>query len=297
MNAKTSSYPIKSIASRVIPLWMRKGKDRELCLRYWVEAHGPLVARNRGLHEYRQHHFESSGAAVWPDVAGVRRDWLPGWQPDGMPEVTTALNGPNTESAVVTTPLFLKDESNVFDRSLMYRAEPEGSIWHRPSRDDANAHLRVVVFLRRRAASDRAEFSRWLHEDVSAQLVHDRRIGELRTYTFLPYEETKGVVAKDSDVDHDHPASEQFHALLIASGHSRDDLAGAFAELARSLPNQGDHIEAAWSVNVRKTFVVVAEGQITTVGLRGAYVDELIRQMGAENQVADDVRALFVPAM
>lgn len=293
-DSAASNTDRNAVASRFVPLWMRKGKDRDLCMRYWLEPHGQLVARNGGLHEYRQHHFHQSAMTLWPEVSGVRTTWTPGWMPDGMPEVTASLTGgPTTDPGVVTTPLILQDERNVFERSLMYRAEPGGSAWHRCIGPAAAASFRAVIFFRRRPGVPQNGLVDLLHVQMATILRADGRLSELRTATLLSYEETRQLWSAP-DVLHEHPEMEQFHGVMVAAAESREQATAAFAACTQATGDlQSTVLGAALGVGVSATYVMVSNGQMTTTALRGASIEQIITRMGAESQRSADVEKLF----
>ncbi|AIO35641.1 hypothetical protein DM39_4928 [Burkholderia cenocepacia] len=282
-----------NVSTVVVPIWMRKDKSRDLCFRYWLEPHGQLVARNGGLHEYRQHHVMSDSPSLWSECIGVSTRWDREWLPDGAPEVAFTTDGPVTDVNVDTRELILDDEQNVFERSFLYQEEQSGSVWHKSS-DHESDDARFITFISKSPACDSLDLSSFVHEVVGKRLAGDPRLNEVRTTTFRPYAESR-TLWPAPNVCHDHPESQQFHAMVIMSAKTERDVIDAVGDAGRSFGRDTErYCSALRSVRV-KTYLMVKDGILTERALRGETIARICEEMHAASQSSLAVRTLFQP--
>ncbi|WP_175857652.1 hypothetical protein [Burkholderia anthina] len=282
-----------SVSTVVVPIWMRKDKSRDLCFRYWLEPHGQLVARNGGIHEYRQHHVISDSPSLWSECNGVSTKWELEWLPDGAPEVAFTTDRPVTDVNVDTRELILADEQNVFDRSFLYQEEQSGSVWHKSSDHEAD-DVRFITFIYKSADCDNHDFSNFVHEVVGKRLAGDPRLNEVRTTTFRPYAESYALWPAPN-VSHDHPDSQQFHAMIIMSAKTERNVFDAVSDASRYFGRDTrKYCTALRSVRV-KTYLMVKDGILTDRALRGETIAKICEEMQATSQQSVAVRALFQP--
>lgn len=210
----TSSNPqvgLKKHFTSSILLWMRTDQPRQKGMDHWKGPHSGIIAVSPGLEEYRQIHLAETNPGRWPATNGVETQIPADRKVDGVAEVTfqTALSPLRGRAQ---TRLAFQDEINVFRRTLLYAGAPNTSRWYGVADPAETVGARAVVHLRRRERVSGREFRRVLKKELVPALVATRVLKELRTQTFLPWNEKTWDTPH---VAHDNPADQRFHASLV----------------------------------------------------------------------------------
>ena len=100
----------------------------------------------------------------------------------------------------------------MFRRTLLYAGAPNTSRWYDVAGPAETVGARAVVYLRRRDGVGGREFRKVIKKELVPALVGTGVLKELRTQTFLPWNEKTWDTP---DVAHDNPADQRFHASLI----------------------------------------------------------------------------------
>lgn len=262
---------------------------------YWRDAHGPLCSRIPALGFYVQHHFARvQDAHLWPAIEGVTP--IEGYVLDGAVEI----GWPDVEAQQAfqaASSILFGDEQNVFEETVAYPL-PDGSttVFDRdpdPVPNGADRFDRLHVHLTPRAGE--------------AQALADFARGELAAVLAAAPGAIK--VRVHAPEDHDNstpnpPAPNVAHTvqaervrLVILEVAFTDPLArrSAFesAPFQALLPRIAELAAHATPFAVSGVFTFVRDGALTTAGLRGSRVAEVIRDLAATNQVADDVTTLM----
>jgi hypothetical protein len=262
---------------------------------YWRDAHGPLCARIPGLGWYVQHHFtRAQDSHLWLAPEGVPP--LAGYVLDGAVEIGWSDADTQSEFQDASSILF-SDEQNVFEETAAYPL-PSGSttlierdpdpIPNGPDRSD-RIHVHFAP-----STGNREALQRFLETEFAEIARASSEIVKLRVH------------APD---DHDNstpnpPAPNVAHtvdaervSLVIVEIAFRDSLARRrfFASDAyvSTLSTQAALAEYITPFAVSGVFTFVRDGELTTAGLRGSRVAELIGDLAALNQVGADVTQLM----
>jgi hypothetical protein len=262
---------------------------------YWRDAHGPLCARIPGLGWYVQHHFtRAQDSHLWLAPEGVPP--LAGYVLDGAVEIGWSDADTQSEFQDASSILF-SDEQNVFEETAAYPL-PSGSttlierdpdpIPNGPDRSD-RIHVHFTP-----STGNREALQRFLETEFAEIARASSEIVKLRVH------------APD---DHDNstpnpPAPNVAHtvdadrvSLVIVEIAFRDSLARRrfFASDAyvSTLSTQAALAEYITPFAVSGVFTFVRDGELTTAGLRGSRVAELIGDLAALNQVGADVTQLM----
>jgi len=202
---------VKKHFTSSILLWMRTDQPRQKGMDHWKGPHSGIIAATPGLEEYRQLHLAETNPGRWPATEGVETNIPTDRKVDGVAEVTfqSALSPLRGRAQ---TQLAYKDEINVFRRTLLYAGPPNTSRWYEVASPAETVGARAVVYLRRRNGVSGREFRRVIRKELVPALVAIGVLKELRTQTFLPWnEKTWNTPA----VAHDNPADQRFHASLV----------------------------------------------------------------------------------
>jgi hypothetical protein len=258
---------------------------------YWRDVHGPVCSRVPGLGFYVQHHFaRQRDAHAWPATGGVGP--LPGYVLDGAVEIGWASTDDQATFQDASDVLF-SDEQNVFEETAAYPL-PEGSttVVDRqpdPVPNGPDPYDRVHVHVA--PAPGRAdELARFLTTEFAPVAADSPDVVKLRIHLPGPHD----------NASPNPPAPNVGHTLP----DDRVELAVlelAFTDpLARRRFLDGDAFAAThdrWAAlassvtpfPVTGVHVFVRDGGLTTAGLRGSRVAELISALAAANQVGDEV--------
>jgi len=273
----------------------RPGVPHEVFATYWRDVHGPLCSRIPGLGFYVQHHFHRErDAHLWPSMEGIAP--FDDYVLDGGVEI-----GFETEADQKTfdraCSILFADEQNVFAATVAY-ALPSGSrtvVDHladgSPNEDDGLDRLHVHLGA---AAVDDAAFTAFTTA-FAEKLASAPSVLKLRLHRPERYD-NEAPAPPAPDVSHTvAPERARLAVLELAfeSPMRRRELYAS--ELFRStIAEQQAHVAHATAFAVSGVYTFVRDKQLTTAGLRGSRAAQLIERLGAQNQIAEDVRTLLL---
>jgi hypothetical protein len=120
---------------------------------------------------------------------------------DGVSEVTFQSALAPLHGRKQTQQAF-EDEINVFRRTLLYAGLPNSSRWYDVAAPGETVGARSLIYLRRRDRVGAGEFRKFLRKQLVPALVETGVLKELRTQTFLPWNEK---LWDTPNVAHDKP--------------------------------------------------------------------------------------------
>jgi len=266
----------------------------ELFATYWRDVHGPLCARIPGLGWYVQNHFDrEQDAHLWPEIDGIVP--FDGYALDGGVEI--GFHSAEDQAAFdAACPILFADEQNMFAATVAY-ALPTGSATlvdrtaePSPNGDDGLDRIHVHFG----AAQQDAEAFGACIERLARALAAEDAVLKVRLHLPETYDNADPAPPAPK-VDHAVPDARRLLAILELAFASplerRAFYAGErFAQAVDGLAAQVAHVSA---FAVSGVYTYVRDRQLTVAGLRGSRPAQLIEQIGAVNQVADDVRGLI----
>lgn len=255
---------------------------------YWQDVHGPLAARLRGLHHYRQLHLRFA-RGWWPELPGVDLEPLAADRVDGIADM--AFASPEGQRAYAEVAHLTRgDEPHLFRRSVRYLTD-EATQAEAPARlaaaTPAETGFGLCALLRRRAGDDAPAFA----ERVRSLLRPLLAAGRARVWTLAPRDNTQNHLLAPH-VDHDAPEARQYQAVAELWF---DDAAAAHRMLADPAFAEGQQalLGAAHVYSIEQVAPMLLRGAMTASGRRGHTVAQLIARVGASNQLEDDVATRF----
>ena len=297
-SSKRSDFSARDASIRInsyTTVRRRTGLPHESFAAYWRDVHGPLCARLPGLSWYVQHHFSREhDGHLWLKPIGVEE--ISEYILDGAVEIGFESAG---QQAIFkkASPLLFSDEQNIFDESVAYDL-PHGSRTFvdqfaepNPNRTQVMDHLHLHTHS---AHDDHAAFAKYLQEDFAEVVAHDEAVLKLRLHVPEPHDNAEPNPPAP-DVEHSvRPArvSLGIMEIVFASALSRRIFL-ASKTYQNTLEAQRTHISRLSAFRVSGVFTYIRDGVLTTAGLRGSRAAELIRDLGAVNQVAADVEHLM----
>lgn len=274
----------------------RPGVAHETFAAYWRDVHGPLCARIEGLGWYVQHHFtRQHDGHLWPAIEGVEP--LADYVLDGAVEIGF-LSADDQQRFTDASSLLFSDEQNVFGETIAYNL-PDGSRTYvdrqpdaTPNGNDPFDRLHVHIGC---AAGDDAAFDAMI-EALAGACAADDGVVKVRAHQPTAYDNAHPSPPAPR-VGHTVPDART--ALAVLELAFTDPLARRrfFASPAFTATIDAQQATAssitAFAVSGVHTFV--RDARLTTAGLRGSRVAELIQDLAALNQVDPDVERLFRP--
>jgi hypothetical protein len=277
----------------------RDGVRHEVFAAYWRDVHGPLCSRLPGLGWYVQHHFSRrQDAHLWPPIPDVSP--APGYVLDGAVEIGFA----SAEDQAVfqdASPILFSDEQNVFQETVAYDL-PGGSITMAdhlpdpvPNGRDPVDRLHVHLSPPPGAEDDLVRFVR---DELAPSFLTSPHLAKLRIHLPDRYDNTAPSPPAPNVAHQVSPERESLAILEIAFPGPLQRRAffdsEAFASTAAGQARWARYIT---SFPVAGVHTFVRDGLLTTAGLRGSRVAELIDDLAAVNQVSPAVQHLIATGL
>jgi len=147
--------------------------------------------------------------------------------------------------------------------------------------------------LQKRADVNREEFRDHLATSVFQKLAKLNTISRLRYHLFddldLSRPDAQGVV-------HNEPLESQYHAAFeIAFPTPMDrEIALASSDYSEAMGQIGNYVSMLKPFPEASAYTFVYDDAMTIAGMRGSSTAQLIEQLGATNQLRDDIRGLML---
>lgn len=262
---------------------------------YWRDVHGPLCSRVPGLGYYVQHHFaRQRDSHLWPLPDGVGP--IADYQLDGAVEIGWSSVAAQEKFQQAAHILF-SDEQNVFQETAAYNL-PNGSTTvvdreSDPVRNGADRFDRLHVHFSP-AAGQAERLAHHLVETFGRRAAASPEVVKVRVHAPEPHDNsTPSPPAPNVE----HTVADARVQLVILEIAFTDPLARrrftSSAAHLDMLAEQVDLVAAATAFPVSGVFTFVRDEVLTTAGVRGSRVAELITDLAAANQVSDEVRQLM----
>jgi hypothetical protein len=261
---------------------------------YWRDVHGPLCSRIPGLGWYVQNHLNrEQDAHLWPAIDGIAP--FADYELDGGVEIGFASKEDQNVFNAASHILFA-DEQNMFAATVAY-ALPNGSrtLVDRisdpiPNADDGFDRMHVHFGA---AGSDTKAFGDFM-TGFAETLAADDAVLKLRLHLPDRYDNAEPAPPAPN-VDHLVPAERTLIAVMEFAFETPLARRAFFeSDVFRATQDsQNTHIAYVSAFAVSGVYTYVRDKQLTTAGLRGSRAAQLIERLGANNQVAADVRDLM----
>jgi hypothetical protein len=262
---------------------------------YWRDAHGPLCSRLPGLGYYVQHHFaRQRDAHLWPLPGGVQP--LPHYELDGAVEIGWSSDATQAEFQDAS-PILFSDEQNVFEETVAY-VLPRGSrtvVDRDPDATPNGVDRLDRVHVHFSPAPGRAgELADLLLGEFAARAAASPEVVKVRVHAPDTHDNSEPNPPAPN-VEHSVPRTRTDLVILeiaFVDPLARRRFTGS-DEHAAHLRDLAPLVTAVTAFPVSGVHTFVRDGVLTTAGLRGSRVAELIDDLAALNQVSDEVRHLM----
>ncbi|QYE35364.1 hypothetical protein KZX46_05110 [Polymorphobacter sp. PAMC 29334] len=272
----------------------RPGVPHELFATYWRDVHGPLCSRIPGLGYYVQYHLDrEQDAHLWPVSDGIGP--FPDYVLDGGVEI--GFHSVKDQALFTAAcPILFADEQNMFAATVAY-ALPQGSttlvdrvVEPSPNADDGLDRIHVHFGA---AHDDAKAFGRFMRKFAEA-LAAEAPVLKVRLHLPEAYDNAKPAPPAPN-VDHSVDGERRLIAVIelaFASPLVRRQFYASEA-FRRAAAGQAEHIAFASPFAVSGVYTYVRDKALTLAGLRGSRPAQLVEQIGALNQAAEDVCELI----
>jgi hypothetical protein len=261
---------------------------------YWRDVHGPLCSRIPGLGWYVQNHLNrEQDAHLWPAIDGIAP--FADYELDGGVEIGFASKKDQDVFNAASHILFA-DEQNMFAATVAY-ALPNGSrtLVDRipdpiPNADDGFDRMHVHFGA---AGSDAKAFGHFM-TGFAETLAADTAVLKLRLHLPDRYDNAEPAPPAPN-VDHLVPPERTLIAVMEFAFETPLTRRAFFESdvFQATQDSQKVHIAHVSAFAVSGVYTYVRDKRLTTAGLRGSRAAQVIERLGANNQVAADVRDLM----
>jgi EthD domain len=278
-------------------LWKRGGLSLQLFDDYWRDVHGPVCARLPRQYQYWQFHVAHNEGGIWPTIEGIEYKTAEEDQLNSIAELTfKTIEDRNIwfQSAA----LLMDDEHNIFSQAIGYITNPGNSKTYVDNIPcgNPNGHLDIVklhVLVKKQDSVSVEEFRKFLSEIFASTITKSDFLLKFRLHLFEEVDnsrpEAKGVAHSEAPERHYQAAFE------IAFANNLDlEYFFASAEYTSTITEQSKYIKQISTFPERDPYTFVYDGKLTLAGQRGSSTAQLIRKIGAVNQLREDVLNLIL---
>ena len=296
---KKADYSVRDQKGKLafyVLLSRRKGTRIKTLDEYWKNVHGPVCARLPGQYQYWQFHVAHNQGDLWPTIDGINYNTAPEDQVDGIAELTFATEIERQTWFKAST-ILMDDEHNIFSKAIGYNTSTGNSKTYidRLDKGEPNGSLGVLKFhimLRKADEVSIDAFREYMIDTFASNVVQNDSVLKLRLHLFEEVDNSRADAAK---VAHVEPSEKQYQAAFEIAFLNSLEMQNFFAskEYARAAKNQAEYIKQISLFPERSVYTFVYDGQITLAGQRGSRVAELITEVGATNQLKNDIVSLM----
>ena len=280
-----------------VPLWKRKGITLELFDDYWRNVHGPVCARLPGQHQYWQFHVAHPEGGTFPQVEGVTQALDEEDKFDGIAELS--FKSPeDRQTWFQAAAILMDDEHNLFRKAIGYNSSPGNSVTlvDRIPNGTPNGKVGVEKFhvlVRKADGVTVDEFRHYLKDIFAPKIAKNAHLLKLRLHLFDEVDNSRPDAA---GVSHYEDPEKQYQAAFEIAFATRLDLEYFFAsnEYKAATKDQAKYVKHISPFPERTAYTFVYDSKMTLAGQRSSTVAELITNIGAVNQLQDDIVELIV---
>ena len=280
-------------------LWKRKGISLELFYNYWRDVHGPVFARLPAQYQYWQFHLAHNEGGIWPSIGDLVDASSVEENIDGIAELTFKTVE-DRETWFNATTIFTDDQHNIFRKLIGYKTSPGNSITFKDGIENGapNGHQGLEKYhcmIRKAEGVSVEDFRAYYKEQFAPALAKIDRVLKLRLHLFDEVDNTSPD-AGEGGVSHSEPPELNYQAAIEIAFWNRLELELFFVskEYQDLVSEQSKYARQIRPFPERSAYKFVNDGKMTLAGQRSSTVAQLIMDIGAANQLQDDVVALML---
>jgi hypothetical protein len=278
-------------------LWKRHGITQEMFDDYWRDVHGPVCARLPGQYQYWQFHVAPNEGGIFPAVPGVVYTSADEDQFAGIAELT--FRSPeDRQTWFQAASILMSDEHNIFSKAIGYVTNAGNSRTYidRIEVGAPNGRLSLAKFhvMVKQAEGVSVEaFRTYMTDRFAAAVAASDLVLKFRLHLFEPPDVSRPDAA---GVAHFEAPEKQYQAAFEIAFKNHLDMEAFFASAAyaTAIKDQAKFVKQVSAFPERDPYTFVYNGKMTLAGQRGSRTAELIVNVGAINQLQDDILDLVV---
>jgi hypothetical protein len=278
-------------------LWKRKGITLKMFDDYWRNVHGPVCARLPGQYQYWQFHVAHNEGGMWPTLDGIDYSCSESDQFDGIAELTFATVA-DRQTWFNAAAILMDDESNIFSKAIGYNTSLSNSQTYVDGilTGDPNGELGILKFhvmVKKTDGVSVEAFRKYMTDSFVATIVKSESLLKFRLHLF---EEVDNSRPDAPGVIHVEPLEKQYQAAFEIAFSNPLEMTNFFAspEYTSTVNSQPKYIKQINTFPERTAYAFVYDGQMTLAGQRSSTVAELITNIGAINQLKENITSLML---
>ncbi|MEH2313012.1 MAG: EthD domain-containing protein [Nostoc sp.] len=287
----------KGQLSFYVLLWKRKGISLDLFDDYWRDVHGPVCARLPSQHQYWQFHLAQNDGGLWPTINGIEYICTDEDQFNGIAELTFETVA-ERDIWFKSAAILMDDEHNVFSKAIGYNTSFGNSqtYFDRIPVGDPNGKLGIIKFhimVKKSDAVSVEAFRRYLTDSFAPAVIQSNSVLKFRLHLFEQVDNSRPDAA---GVSHYELPEKQYQAAFEIAFANPLEMETFFAskEYAIATKDQAQYVQRLLPFPERTAYTFVYDGKMTLAGQRSSTVAELIANIGATNQLKEDVVSLML---
>ena len=280
-----------------VPLWIRSGITLQQFDNYWRDVHGPVCARLPGQMEYWQYHLSAYDGGIFPEIKNIKTNTDPADQFLGIAELTFS-SVEDRATWFTASAILMDDEHNIFSKAIGYTTSMGNTrtVLSRLSEPYPNgplSELRYHVLVRKEDAVSVDDFRDYMTETLIHAIAKRPEVVQLRYHLFDAIDTSRPDA---QGVEHVEKEGKDYHAafeISFATGLDRERFF-ASPEFTKALHDGAILIDMIKPCPERFAATFVRDHQMTLAGQRGSSVAQLVTDLGALNQIRDDIHHLML---
>lgn len=277
-------------------LWKRRGITQEQFDDYWRDVHGPVCARLPRQFQYWQWHVGHNIGGIFPALDKINVSSSDEEQFDGIAELTFSSDEDRKEWYKAAA-ILMDDERNIFSKAIGYETAEGNSKTYvdRIEVGDPNGGqqgaIKYHVQLRQAEGLSDREFRGHLTRDFAPAVARSPYVCKFRLHLFEKPDTSRPDAA---GVSHFESAPRLYQAAYEIAFRSGIDRENFFAsDFAEAVKDHHRYVRQVSAFPERAGYTFVYNRKMTLAGQRGSRVAELIADLGAKNQVRENINVLM----
>ena len=280
-----------------VPLWKRNGISIAQFDDYWRDVHGPVCARLPGQMEYWQYHLSAYEGGIFPEIKNIVVNDSPEDQFLGIAELTFSSVEDRT-SWFTASAILMDDEHNIFSKAIGYTTSLGNtrtvlSKLPDPYPNGPISAIRYHVLLRKHDEVSVNDFREYFIHTLMHSFGRCDEVLQLRYHVFDEIDTSRPDA---QGVEHVEKQGKDYNAAFEITFSNGLDRERFFAsdQYIKAMSDGGCIIQMIKPCLERFASTFVCDHQMTLAGQRGSSTAQLITDLGATNQIRDDIKTLML---
>lgn len=279
-------------------LTKKKRITSDMFFNYWKDVHGPICARLPGQYQYWQFHLAHNEGSYWQTTNSIECKSLEEDQIDGIAELTF-LTEEDRQKWFNASAVLMSDEYNLFSKAIGYVTKEGNSKTYvdHIENGEQNGNLNIVkyhVLVKKHDFAKLDDFQKYIAGSFANTFVKTDLILKFKLHLFEEHDNSEKLPPAPG-VSHYEALEKQYQAAFEIAFKNHIDMEKFFAsqEYAATMQEQTKYIKQINAFAERDVYTFVYNGNMTLAGQRSSTIAKLITDIGAINQLQDDILNLL----